>query len=81
MVIRACGVDKVLDFMKIAQINMSDCSKKMLFLMTCMLIASCSHDPARVAVTDLRSPPRVTSGQHIVQKGETRLVSISRVLV
>ncbi len=61
----------MLDFMKIAQINMSDCSKKMLFLMTCMLIASCSHDPARVAVTDLRSPPRVTSGQHIVQKGET----------
>lgn len=61
----------MLDFTKIAQINMSDCSKKILFLMACLLITSCSHDPARVAVTDLRSPPRVTSGQHVVQNGET----------
>lgn len=65
------GVDKVLDFMKITQIDMSDCSKKILFLTACLLIASCSHDPARVTVTDLRSPPMVTSGQHIVLRGET----------
>ncbi|USE33965.1 peptidoglycan DD-metalloendopeptidase family protein [Endozoicomonas sp. SCSIO W0465] len=65
------GVDKVLDFMKITRISLSDCSKKILFLTACLLIASCSHDPARVIVTDLRSPPKVTSGQHIVQRGET----------
>ncbi len=65
------GVDKVLDFMKITLINLSDCSKKILFLIACLLTASCSHDPARVTVTDLRSPPKVTSGQHIVQRGET----------
>ncbi len=65
------GVDKVLDFMKITLIKMSDCSKKMLFLTACLLIASCSHDPASVRVTDLRSPPKVTSGQHVVQRGET----------
>ncbi|WP_419835050.1 peptidoglycan DD-metalloendopeptidase family protein [Endozoicomonas atrinae] len=71
VIMQGSGVDKVLDFMKITLINMSDCSKKILFLMTCLLIASCSHDPARVTVTDLRSPPKVTSGQHIVQRGET----------
>lgn len=65
------GVDKVLDFMKIALINMSDCSKKILFLIACLLTASCSHDPSRVTVTDLRSPPKVTKGQHIVHSGET----------
>ena len=65
------GVDKVLDFMKITLINLSDCSKKILFLTACLLTASCSHDPARVTVTDLRSPPKVTSGQHVVQRGET----------
>ncbi|WP_257266852.1 peptidoglycan DD-metalloendopeptidase family protein [Endozoicomonas sp. ONNA2] len=58
--------------MKITQFNLSDCSKKMLFLlMVCLLTSSCSHDPGRVTVTDLRSPPKVTSGQHIVQRGET----------
>ncbi|MFK0571623.1 peptidoglycan DD-metalloendopeptidase family protein [Endozoicomonas sp.] len=61
--------------MKITQINMSDCSKKILFLLflltACLLVTGCSHDPARVTVTDLRSPPRVTSGQHVVQQGET----------
>ncbi len=61
----------MLDLMKITRIKMSDCSKKIIFLISCLLITGCSHDPAQVAVVDLRSPPRVTSGQHIVQKGET----------
>jgi len=52
---------------------MSDCSKKILFLTSCLLLASCSHDPSRVIITDLRMPARATtsSGQHIVKRGET----------
>ena len=32
---------------------------------------ACSHDPTKVQVRELRSPPRVTSGAHIVREGET----------
>ena len=42
----------------------------------CLWIAACSHDPASVRVKELRSPPRVTSGEHIVRHGES-LFSIS----
>ncbi len=63
----------MLDFLKNALINMSDCSKKILFLASCLLLASCSHDPSRVPITDLRTSGRATfsSGQHIVKRGET----------
>lgn len=63
----------MLNFLKNALINMSNCSKKILFLASCLLLASCSHDPSRVTITDLRAPARETSssGQHIVRRGET----------
>lgn len=61
----------MLDFVKNALINMSDCSKKMVFLTLCLLLAGCSHDPSRVTITDLRGPARATAGQHIVKRGET----------
>ena len=61
----------MLGCIKITLINMSDYSKKILFLTACLLITSCSHDPSRVSVADLRSPRKVTSGQHIVKKDET----------
>ncbi|WP_299727280.1 peptidoglycan DD-metalloendopeptidase family protein [uncultured Endozoicomonas sp.] len=69
------GVDKVLSLWKAAQIKMSDCSKKMLFLLftgaVTLFVAGCSHDPSRVVVKELRSPPKVTSGSHRVVTGET----------
>lgn len=43
----------------------------MLILFAVLLAAGCSHDPAQVRIQDLRSPPRVTSGQHKVRQGET----------
>lgn len=60
----------MLDFLKNALINTSDCSKKMVFLASCLLLASCSHDPSRVIITNLRVPVP-TSGQHVVKRGET----------
>lgn len=65
------GVDNVLDYIKITLINMSDCSRKMLLLAGFLLVVSCRHDASRITITDLRSPPKVTSGQHVVHKGET----------
>ena len=56
--------------------NLIDCSKKVLCLITALWLGGCSHDPSSVQVRDLRSPPRVTSGEHIVRRGET-LFSIS----
>lgn len=60
----------MLDFLKNALINTSDCSKKIVFLASCLLLASCSHDPSRVIITNLRVPVP-TSGQHVVKRGET----------
>ena len=56
--------------------NLIDCSKKTLFLVTALWVAGCNHDPSSVLIAELRSPPRVTSGKHIVRHGET-LFSIS----
>ena len=67
----ACVVVVVSGLMKFIRINMSDCSRKILFLFGCLMIAGCSHDPTQVSVVDLRSPPKVTSGHHIILKGET----------
>ncbi|WP_216638461.1 peptidoglycan DD-metalloendopeptidase family protein [Endozoicomonas arenosclerae] len=36
-----------------------------------LLLAGCSHDPSSVQVKELRLPPKVTSGSHIVRDGET----------
>ena len=59
-----------------ARFNLIDCSKKTLFLLATLWLFGCSHDPATVQVRELRSPPRKTSGEHIVRHGET-LFSIS----
>lgn len=56
--------------------KLNDCSKKVLYLITSLWLIGCSHDPSSVQVTELRSPPRVTSGEHAVRHGET-LFSIS----
>ncbi|MGI9274281.1 MAG: peptidoglycan DD-metalloendopeptidase family protein [Endozoicomonas sp.] len=50
---------------------MSVCSKKVLLLILPLLLLACSHDPSKVQVKELRSPPRVTSGIHVVREGET----------
>ena len=34
-------------------------------------LSGCSHDPSSVQVRELRTPPKVTSGSHIVRQGET----------
>ena len=36
-----------------------------------LLIIGCSHDPATVLVKELRTPPKITRGAHIVRHGET----------
>ncbi|OED45066.1 peptidase M23 [Endozoicomonas sp. (ex Bugula neritina AB1)] len=36
-----------------------------------VLIIGCSHDPASVVVKELRTPPKITRGEHIVREGET----------
>ena len=56
--------------------NLIDCSIKSLSLVAALWLAGCGHNPSVVQVRDLRSPPRVTSGDHIVRHGET-LFSIS----
>ena len=56
--------------------NLIDCSKKIFWLVAAISLGGCSHDPSSVQVRELRSPPRVTSGEHIVRHGET-LFSIS----
>ena len=61
----------MLDFRNITQIKLSDCSKKLLFLLVSLLLASCGQNPARVQVAELRSPPKVTDGIHRVRKGDT----------
>ena len=56
---------------KMLRFNLSVCSKINLMALIALLLAACSHDPSSVVVTDLRSPPTVTSGSHIVREGET----------
>ena len=54
------------------KINLSVYSKKLLFISAFLIFVSgCSHDPSRVRVKELRTPPKVTSGSHIVSDGET----------
>lgn len=50
---------------------LSVCSRKFIFFGFVLLLAGCSHDPSKVGVKELRTPPRVTSGSHIVRQGET----------
>lgn len=63
-----------------ARFNLIDCSKNILFLLVLswvgVWLGGCSHDPSTVQIKELRSPPRKTSGEHIVRHGET-LFSIS----
>lgn len=53
------------------KIKLSVCSKKAVLSLLGGLLAACSHDPSSVVVKELRSPPRVTSGDHIVREDET----------
>ncbi len=46
-------------------------AKKWLLLSLILLTAGCSHDPATVVVRELRTPPKITRGEHIVRHGET----------
>lgn len=56
---------------KFHQIKLSVCSKISLLVLAALTLSACSHDPSGVVVKELRSPPRVTSGTHIVRDGET----------
>ena len=58
-------------FAKYHQIKLSVCSKISLIVLVVLTLAGCSHDPSGVVVRELRSPPRVTSGTHIVRQDET----------
>ncbi|MET4694223.1 lipoprotein NlpD [Endozoicomonas sp. NE40] len=58
-------------FAKYHQIKLSVCSKISLVVLAIITLAACSHDPSGVVVRELRSPPRVTSGTHIVRQDET----------
>ena len=40
-------------------------------MLSVVLTIGCSHDPATVVVKELRTPPKVTRGEHIVRHGET----------
>lgn len=40
-------------------------------MLVAVLMFGCSHDPASVIVKELRTPPRITRGEHIVRQGET----------
>ncbi|AMO56175.1 peptidase M23 [Endozoicomonas montiporae] len=53
------------------QIKLSVCSKISLIALLVFTLTACSHDPSGVVVKELRSPPRITSGTHIVRKDET----------
>ena len=53
------------------EFNLSECSKKILLILSVVLSIGCSHDPATVVVKELRTPPKVTRGEHIVRQGET----------
>ena len=57
--------------LKMDKINLIVCSRKTILAFSLILLSACSHDPSSVIVKELRSPPRVTSGEHIVRDGET----------
>ena len=58
-------------FAKHPLIKLSVCSKISLIVLAFMGLPACSHDPSSVVVKELRSPPRVTSGTHIVRPEDT----------
>ncbi|WP_422475067.1 peptidoglycan DD-metalloendopeptidase family protein [Endozoicomonas sp. ALB032] len=53
------------------EINLSVCSRIFGWIVLTLLLSGCSHDPSSVQVKELRLPPKVVSGSHIVRGGET----------
>lgn len=53
------------------KIYLSVCSRIFSWTTLILLLSGCSHDPSSVLVKELRLPPEVNSGSHIVRHGET----------
>ncbi len=47
------------------------CSIKIQAVFILLLLTGCGHDPSTVAVRELRTPPKVTRGEHVVSEGES----------
>ncbi|KEQ17782.1 peptidase M23 [Endozoicomonas numazuensis] len=50
---------------------MSICSRIFSLIALFFLLAGCSHNPSSVQIKELRLPPKVSSGSHIVRPGES----------
>ncbi len=51
--------------------NLSVCSRIFGLITIFLLLSGCSHDPSSVQVKELRLPPKVSNGSHIVRHGES----------